>query len=286
MARFDIPVLMSLPLKQYEPDLEIATPRSPTGRNFSELAHVLAGSLGAGSHVIVVIGASAGDGSGLVAANLAAALSRSQPGVALVCADLEGSVIPEMFGLPPGPGLTDILTRNMPAGGVGRRLAKAPRLELITPGSAAGQQAEELRLDAMEKLLEELRGDVRWIIVESPPVASGPDAYTLAQAADATVLVAEVPATSTDQVLDTVQHLERTGATVLGAVLLRSPKAPARTFVPSVTEPARTTREPDTRPPVNTSEDVNDETIIFARTDIPAWSEEASEEAPSSVRGS
>jgi Mrp family chromosome partitioning ATPase len=277
---------MSLPLKHYEPDLEIATPRSPTGRNFSELAHVLVGSLGGGSHVISVIGASAGDGSGLVAANLAAALSRSQADVTLICADLEESVIPGMFGLPPGPGLTDILTRNVPASAVGNRLARTPRLELILPGSAAGQQAEELRLDALGQLLDKLRGDARWIIVESPPVASGPDAYTIAQAADATVLVAEIPAARTDQVLDTSQHLERTGATVLGVVLLRSPKARAGTSAPSVTEPAHTPVKFDTRPPVHTSGDMNDETVVFARTDLPARSEEASEEAPSSVRGS
>ena len=85
-------------------------------------------------------------GAGLVAANLAAALSRNQPGVALVCADLEGSVIPEMVGLPPGPGLTDMLAGDKLADGrpLGLpRLAKAPRLRLITPGSAAGQ-AEDL----------------------------------------------------------------------------------------------------------------------------------------------
>ena len=79
VAKFDVPVLMSLPAKEPEPELEIAAPRSPIGREFSELAHVLVGAMGRGRHVILVSGVSGGHGAGLVAANLAAALSRNQP---------------------------------------------------------------------------------------------------------------------------------------------------------------------------------------------------------------
>ena len=47
---------------------------------------MLTGSLGAGSHVILVTGSVPGHGASLVAANLAVALSRNQPDVTLVCA--------------------------------------------------------------------------------------------------------------------------------------------------------------------------------------------------------
>ena len=94
LAKLDVPVLMSLPLKRFTPEMAVAVPRSPSGRDFTELAHKLTGSLGAGNHVVLVTGASAGYGTGLVAANLAVALSRNQPDVTLVCANLEGSAIP------------------------------------------------------------------------------------------------------------------------------------------------------------------------------------------------
>jgi Mrp family chromosome partitioning ATPase len=178
--------------------------------------------------VILVVGSSGGHGTGLVAANLAVALSRNQPDVTLVCAKLEGSVIPDMVGLPPAPGLTDLLADGVPVGNVGRRLTVAPRLRVITPGSTDGMEAGDLQQDAVDHLLAGLRDAARWVVVEAPPVASGPDVYTLAHAADAVVLVAEVPRTRSDQVLDAVQHLEKVGTTVLGAVLLPSPKAPAR----------------------------------------------------------
>ncbi len=232
VTQLDVPVLMSFPLKRFRPELAIASPRSPVGREFSELAHVLTGSLGAGNHVILVAGSSGGRGVGLVAANLAVALSRNQPDVTLVCANLEGSVIPDMVGLPPGPGLTDLLADDAPTGNAGRILTVAPRLRVITPGSSAGMEAADLQQDAVDQLLADLRDAARWVVVEAAPVTSAPDVYTLAHAADAVVLVAEVPRTRSDQVLDAVQRLEKMGATVLGAVLLPSPKAPVRRATP------------------------------------------------------
>src|ERR1700722_15526396 len=233
ITRLNVPVLMSLPLGKFRPELAIAEHRSPTGRSFSELAHMLTGSLGGGSHVILVTGSVPGYGASMVAANLAAALSRHQPDVTLVCGDLEGSVIPQMAGVRSGRGLTDVLAGDVPAEAVWRHPAAAPRLTVITPGTA-GTEAEELRQDAVEHLLNGLRGVDRWVIIEAAPVTSGPDVYTLALTADATILVAETPGTHSNQVLDSVEHLDRMGATVLGAVLLPSPRSPGPRAAPIV----------------------------------------------------
>jgi uncharacterized protein involved in exopolysaccharide biosynthesis/Mrp family chromosome partitioning ATPase len=227
VTRLNVPVLMSLPLRKFTPELTIADHRSPTGRSFSELAHMLTGSLGAGSHVVLVTGSAPGHGASMVAANLAAALSRHQPDVTLVCGDLEGSVIAQMAGVRSGRGLTDVLAGDVPAETVGRHPAAAPRLTVITPGTAE-TEAEELRQDAVEHLLNGLRGADRWVIIEAAPVTSGPDVYTLALVADAAILVAETPGTHSAQVLDSVEHLDKMGTTVLGAVLLPSPRSPSR----------------------------------------------------------
>ncbi len=274
LTKLDVPVLMNLPLKKkFRPELAIATPRSRVGREFSELTHVLTGSLGAGNHVIIVAGSSGGQGASMVAANLAVALSRNQPDVRLVCANLEGSVIPDMVGLPPGPGLTDLLADEVPAGNAGRRLTVAPRLRVITPGSTAGMEAGDLQQDAVDQLLAGLRDAARWVVVEAPPVTSGSDVYTLAHAADAAVLVVEVPRTRSDQVLDAVQHLEKTGATVLGTVLLPSPKAPATRGIPQLGTGGNVRLEGRAVSPVTADGDA-----------VSDWS--AAAEAPTSVPGS
>lgn len=228
LSKINVPVLMALPVKRASIELAIAPPRSQLGRDFTGLARVLTGTLGAGSHIILVTGADRGRGASLVAANLAAALSRSQADVTLVCADLDDSAIPAMVGLPPGPGLTDLLAEGSMPGDAGNRVTIVPRLRVIGPGSAELAETEDLQQDAVERLLSGLRSKARWIVVEAPSITASVDAYTLAQAADTAVLVVEVPRTTSDQVLASVEHLARMGANVLGAAVLPALKAPAR----------------------------------------------------------
>jgi capsular polysaccharide biosynthesis protein len=224
VIRADVPVLMSLPAGKPGPELAIAAPRSPLGREFSELAHMVIGAMGRGRHVILVPGVSRGQGASLVAANLAVALSRSQPDVTLICADLEGSVIPEMTGLPSGPGLTEVLADDIRVGDTEQRPAVAPQLRVIPPGSSAGPHAEDIRQDALERLLDEFGAESRWVVLEGPAVSARPDINTLAHVADAAILVAEIPRTRTDQLIDGAQHLGKMGADVLGAALLPAPR--------------------------------------------------------------
>jgi len=229
LARLDIPVLMSLPgHRSAAPELAIASFRSPAGRDFVELGHVLLGLLGSGSHVLLVTGSSDGHGTSLVAANLAVALSRNQPDVTLICADLENSAIPDMVGLSAGPGLTDMLAdRELPGDG-GRPVAMAPRLRVITPGSDAGMDADDLPQDAVERLVTSLGKTARWIVLEAPPMTSGPDVYTLAQVADAAVVVVEAPLARSDELLTGIRYLDRMRVAVLGAVLVPTPRVPRR----------------------------------------------------------
>jgi capsular polysaccharide biosynthesis protein len=227
ITQLDMPVLMSLPLKRFKPTLAVSAPRSPTSRAFAELAHVLSGSLGDDRQVILVTDATKGQGASYVAANLAVALARNQPDVMLVCADLEGSVIAGMIGLPQGPGLTETLEGQLTPDEVSQYPAGTPLLRVITPGTGA-DTADDFRQDAIDTIIADLRDRARYIVVEAPSVTSGPDVYTLAHVADATVLVVEAPRTRSNDVTGAVQQLERIGTAVLGTVLLPSPVPAAK----------------------------------------------------------
>jgi uncharacterized protein involved in exopolysaccharide biosynthesis/MinD-like ATPase involved in chromosome partitioning or flagellar assembly len=222
LAQLEVPVLMSLPLKKFKPTMTVAAPRSPASRAFAELAHVLNNSLGDGSHVILVTSATKGRAASYVAANLAVAIARNQPDVMLVCGNLAGSGVAGMIGLPPGPGLTEVLAGELPLQDASQHPTGVQRLGVITPGNDAAT-ADDLRQDEIDTLIEDIRGQARYVVVEAPAVASGPDVYTLAHSADATVLVVEAPRTRRDDVAGAVQQLERMGTTVLGAVLMPSP---------------------------------------------------------------
>ena len=229
VAKLNLPVLLSLPSRKSALELAIVQPRSPDGRAFAELAHVLVSSLGQGSHVILVSSVSARRCAGFTAANLAVALSRSQPDVTLVCADIEDSVIPGIVGLPAGPGLAEVLAGALTAAEASHYPVAAPRLRVIAPGAAV--QADSLRQDAVEGLFATMRGQDRYIVVEAPPVASSPDVFALAHVADTAVLVAEVRRTRSNQVLDSAQYFERIGAPVPGVVLVPAVQASAASAI-------------------------------------------------------
>src|SRR5205085_6287773 len=131
----DLPVLLSLPRGAFSRQVALASPRSRTGRAFTELAHTVAASLGEGSHVLLVAGASPGPGASVVAANLAATLARTHSEAVLVCAALRDSVAPELFGLADGRGLAEVLAGQATVGDVARGPASAPGLWVIPPGA-------------------------------------------------------------------------------------------------------------------------------------------------------
>jgi Mrp family chromosome partitioning ATPase len=147
--------------------------------------------------------------------------------VMLVCADLEGSVIAGMVGLAQGPGLTEALAGQLTPDEVSQQPAGTPSLRVITPGTGAAT-ADDFRQDAIDMFIGDLRDHARYIVVEAPAVVSGPDVYTLAHAADATVLVVEGRRTRSDDVIAAVRQLGRIGTAVLGTVLLPTPRPAAK----------------------------------------------------------
>jgi len=53
---FSLPILLDLPKRSIGRQVALATPRSRTGKAFTEMAHALGASLGEGSHVVLVAG--------------------------------------------------------------------------------------------------------------------------------------------------------------------------------------------------------------------------------------
>jgi Mrp family chromosome partitioning ATPase len=105
----NLPVMLSLPRKSFGRQLSLASPRSATGKAFTELAHVVAATLGEGNHVVLVAGTAPGPAASLVAANLAATLARTHPEAVLVCTDRRHSVAPGLFRLGGSRGLAEVV---------------------------------------------------------------------------------------------------------------------------------------------------------------------------------
>jgi uncharacterized protein involved in exopolysaccharide biosynthesis/Mrp family chromosome partitioning ATPase len=233
-----LPVLLNL--SRLGREVSLASPRSRTGKAFTELAHTLTASLGEGSHVVLVTGATPGPAASLVAANLAAALARTHSEAVLVCADLRDSIASELFGLASGRGLAEVVAGQATVGEVAHGPAEVPGLWVIPPGADLSLVEYHLQHDTAKALTTQLRHDARYVIIEAQATQDGADTFALADFSDTALLTIEANQTRRAQVNDATRRLNRMRIPLLGAALLPpvSPKITIRPPQPSQARPA------------------------------------------------
>jgi Mrp family chromosome partitioning ATPase/capsular polysaccharide biosynthesis protein len=203
----------------------IAVP-DPTGTRpgYDRLRNEVAATLSAADRVLLITSVHRGAPSTVVAANLAAALARVGHEVILLGANppdlgVDSVLLSSLFDIADIPGLTDVLGGRVTLGTALQTPPREPRLRVVTPGGAASANGL-LQSQTAAATIARLRGQARFIVVDSPSTASGADAQSLAGQADAAILVAETGRTRHDQLGDGVAQLRAVGARVLGAVLL------------------------------------------------------------------
>lgn len=217
----DFPVMLSLPPESFGKGAALASPRSATGRAFTELGHAVAATLGDGNHALFVTGASSGPAGSVVAANLAATLASTHPDVVLVCADLTGSVAPEMLGLDDGPGLAEVVAGGASVRDV-VRTPGVPGLWVLTPGSGDALSSYYIEHDRSRAVITQLLRDARYVIIEAQGVDDVADLFAFAEFADAAVMVVETPRTLREEATECARRVQRLGAPVIGVAVLPS----------------------------------------------------------------
>jgi uncharacterized protein involved in exopolysaccharide biosynthesis/Mrp family chromosome partitioning ATPase len=233
----DIPVMLNLPRNAFGRQVALASPRSRTGKAFTELAHTVASSLGEGSHILLVAGATPGPGVSVVAANLAATLARTHSEAVLVCADLRYSVAPELFGLVDKRGLAEVVAGRATVGEVARGPAGVPGLWVIPPGADTSLAEYNLQHDTAKALTSQLRRDARYVIIEAQATEDGTDTFALAEFADAALLTIEIDNTDRNEAGVCIKRLHRMRTPILGAAVLPPINARATVQPPQQGQP-------------------------------------------------
>jgi uncharacterized protein involved in exopolysaccharide biosynthesis/Mrp family chromosome partitioning ATPase len=214
-----LPILLSISAN-LAADNGVALPRSPAGQRFAELAQYAAASLGEGSHILLVAGTAPGAGGSVVAANLAVMLARTHDEVVLVCAGLDGAAIPRILGVDDASGLAEVLAGSASVSEVARTPAGVDRLRVITPGTEAANALFSLQHDVSKRLMAELCSGARYVVIETQSVGKESSTFTLAEFADAAIVVIEVARTKQGDVADCLRRLERMRTAVLGAAVI------------------------------------------------------------------
>jgi capsular polysaccharide biosynthesis protein len=212
-----VPTLLDLQAKQLKAGNDLG---SAARQPVSELAEYVATTPTEGSFLLLVAGASAEAGISLVAANLAAALSEARPDVFLVSAAPGATLLPQVLGIEGRRGLAELLAGKAKIDEVVRTPGDLPDLRVILPGTESGGAAVGRNYDARRNLVVELRSLARYVIVESPLTHEGSPVLTLAEFADAAIIVVEASRTERRDVDGWLRHLERIRIPVLGAVVV------------------------------------------------------------------
>jgi capsular exopolysaccharide synthesis family protein len=200
-------------------------PRSPISEAFRSLRTNL--EFSAVQHPIqtlLVTSPGPSEGKTTVAVNLAGIFAVSGKRVALVDADMRRPRVHRLLGIPNRDGLSNLF-RSSQAGvaAVTRSKLELPNLMVITSGSLPPNPAELLGSHRMSQILDELRGQVDLIVIDTPPSLVA-DAQILAGKVDAVLFVIQPGVTHAETARAAFEQFQRTGARVIGSVLNRIPR--------------------------------------------------------------
>ena len=138
---------------------------------------------------LLITSAGAREGKSTVVANLAVTFAAAGQRVVLVDADLRGPSLHTFFDCSEEYGLAELLRDGHPDLQRALQETDIDNLRLITGGQPPLDPTLLLTSPRLEALLQVLKEESDWVLLDSPPVLLTPDATILAGLVDGTVLV-------------------------------------------------------------------------------------------------
>ena len=168
--------------------------------------------------VLLVSGTAPGEGKTTTVVNLAKLMAVSGESVVVIDCDLRRANLHNRLGVPREPGLTDFFVKQMELKDL-LQPTKVKNLFVLTAGPLPPNPPAILARESVADFLNQLKAQFRWVIVDSPPLASVTDALLLARHADMTVLVIQHDKVNKKVVKRSLLALHKATDSVLGAVL-------------------------------------------------------------------
>lgn len=168
--------------------------------------------------VIMVASAVPGEGKTTTVINLAIALADGGARVTVVEADLRRPKVTEYLGMVGGVGLTNVLAGQADLDEVMQRFG-ANGLRVVAAGPTPPNPGRLLGSEQMATLLEALRRDNDYVLVDAAPLLPVADARGLATLVDGVLLSVRHGRTTGEQLSAAAASLEAVGARSLGVVL-------------------------------------------------------------------
>ena len=168
--------------------------------------------------VVLVTGTAPQEGKTTTLLNLGQLLASSGEKTVVLDFDLRRAQLHTRLGLTREPGLSDFFVKHESLERVVRPTRHA-NLFVITAGPLPPNPPAILARKGVPALLEHLRQNYEWVLVDSPPLASVTDALLLARHADMTVAVIEHNKVDKKLIKRNVTAIRKATPNLLGAVL-------------------------------------------------------------------
>ena len=168
--------------------------------------------------VVLVTGTAPQEGKTTTIFNLARLLAGSGEKTVVVDCDLRRAQMHQRLGLPREPGFTNYFVQHEPLAAL-LKPTQTPNLFALTAGPLPPNPPALLARKSLGNLLDDLRAEFEWVLIDSPPLASVTDALFLARHADHTVLVVQHNKVDKKLVKRTTVALRKVTPNLLGAVL-------------------------------------------------------------------
>lgn len=167
--------------------------------------------------IVEITSACQNEGKSVTAINLAISLARNGAKVVLVDCDLRLPTVAEKLNIRQEPGLTQLLFNLNSWQEV--ICHHSSGIDVLPSGSLPPNPSEILGSDRMTEILESLKAQYEYVILDAPPVGVVTDAAVLASKASGIVLVVRQGQTREEAVDAAVGQLNMANGKILGFVL-------------------------------------------------------------------
>jgi capsular exopolysaccharide synthesis family protein len=169
--------------------------------------------------VIQITSPNTGDGKSTLAANLAAALARSEKRVVLVDCDFRKPRVHKLLDLPEADiGLASVVSDQADLGGA-IQACEIDNLSLLPCGPRPANPAELLSSVRFQEVLDELRATYDYVILDTPPILAVSDPVAVAPRADGVILVFRMTRDARPAAERAKEELAGVGGRLLGVVV-------------------------------------------------------------------
>jgi len=159
------------------------------------------------------------DGKSLVSSNLALSFAEAGARTLLIDGDLRRGELAKTFGLTKKPGLVEYLDGTALIAEVLHPVQSHANLTVIQAGARRRRAPELLATPRLSQLINQMAGEFEVVIVDSPPLGAGFDAFALATATGNMALVLRSGMTDRKMAAAKMAVVDTLPVRVMGAIL-------------------------------------------------------------------